>query len=188
MALRSRTFTETMTTVLHLLFLRGPATIAGLVMAIVVDAVNRHSLSWAWAYVSQEGREVVAPFFAHPNAAASIEMVDAMRLCITASQHARPRGVFRRPSCSSTSSMPDARDGHFQFQADATLLPTTSQIIPSDRARGAAVTHALPEATALRRTIRQTDDRQATEAPTGHINEGWHLLKGRVTISLTSAW
>lgn len=49
---------------------RSPATIAGLVVAVIVDAVERFPL-WAFAHVAKKGGKTIAPFFAHGDPAAS---------------------------------------------------------------------------------------------------------------------
>jgi hypothetical protein len=79
--------------VAELLFLRGPAAVARLVVAVVVDAIERVASGRPWAYVSEERHEIV-PLTADTDAATAVVVVLRVALVAAALFHAVPHYVL----------------------------------------------------------------------------------------------
>ncbi len=79
----------------HGLLLAGsPSAVSRLIVAVVVDALNRVIPRRSIAHVSEEGMEVDAPSLTHLNAAASITMETRYFGIVAALFHAAPCRVF----------------------------------------------------------------------------------------------
>lgn len=75
-----------------LIFARRPATIAGRVVAVVVDAVKRVP-GWARAHVGGESLIRVSPLRAHFDASAAVVGECFYGGCVASTKHVLPRGV-----------------------------------------------------------------------------------------------
>ena len=73
---------------------RGPSTISGRVIAIVVDAVKRVLLGRTCAHVGVERRETSAPSFADANPSSSVVSEPLAVWVFAPVNHVRPREVF----------------------------------------------------------------------------------------------
>src|SRR5258708_12147525 len=79
-----------------LLRLRGPAAVAGFVVAVVLDAVDRVLRRRSRPHVRVERRVVVEPTIAHQDAAASVVLVALVVRIEAAFLHRTPDCIFRR--------------------------------------------------------------------------------------------
>jgi hypothetical protein len=171
----------------HLLAGGGPANIAGLVVPVVVDPVNRVLGPGTGADVLIEGREVVQPLVADFDAARSV--VDRhLRVRIAASlSHRTPSVVFGRAM--------HAVGGGWGRLATSSLRREFARIAPARRCRAVAKIAASSDGPSAavadagpRRAISQrscaADHQKATEASSGHVYRG----HGRsITVTNTGA-
>jgi hypothetical protein len=74
---------------------RCPSTVAGLIIAGVVDAVQRVAL-WARSHVGQESREVRAPFIADGDSSVPVVLIGPLASVVAPRFHGSPRNVFAR--------------------------------------------------------------------------------------------
>ncbi len=81
--------------VAHLFKMGAPAHVAGLIISIVVDAVQRRAVG-SLAYIAQKGRKILAPGLAHLNSTAAIVRISIVRRQIAAIFGCLPRSVCRR--------------------------------------------------------------------------------------------
>lgn len=124
----------------RLLFLRSPAHIAGLVITIIVDAINRVIFRRLAAHVFQERAVTILPSLTDGNPASAI-VCEAWKIRVEASlQHHSPAMIFRRavsffivamfyPSCSV----------RFCVQASAASVISRTHIIGAYDFRVAAI-------------------------------------------------
>lgn len=73
----------------------SPTAITGLVMTVRIDSIQRVLFSWSRSHVTQEGSEVINPFFADSNPPSSVSMVITCKLVATPRLHRNPSVVFR---------------------------------------------------------------------------------------------
>jgi hypothetical protein len=78
-----------------LFLLGGPSHVAWLVVALVVDAIQRMLCAWAGTDMSEERREIMDPCVTHPNASAAIASVGLVSDAETSLFHLGPCAVFR---------------------------------------------------------------------------------------------
>lgn len=71
-----------------------PSHIAGLVIPIVVDAINREFFRWSWTNVFKKCNETLAPALAHLNASATVVAIVASLWVVAALNHAAPDTGF----------------------------------------------------------------------------------------------
>ncbi len=128
--------------VAHLLTARGPATIFRAIGTIVVDAVQRQAF-WPWPHIAQEGREVIAPYIGHDDAAPAVIRKRTIAWIRATVFSRRPGAMFNRARQA-------VRRGRqfraFEPQAATTLGQIALEIGTIDIAHSAAVTAGLPMA------------------------------------------
>jgi len=86
--------------ILPLLLSGRPSTIAGFVVATIVDAVNRISRSWAWSHIFKKRREIMQPSVADNNAPATVIRPIGRSSVVTSPFHIFPRHIFGCALCS----------------------------------------------------------------------------------------
>lgn len=126
-----------------------PATIAGLVVAVVVGIAVQGHTGRTVTHIAQESREVTAPLGANTNTAPAIARIAVVIGIFTPDNHrlptvvgARGRFVFRTVRLAVT---PPARRRHFACQTTARLADPTPQMRCSDGADRAAVAATAPQ-------------------------------------------
>lgn len=129
--------------VVCLIDVRGPAHVARLVAAIVVDAIERVFGRGTRSHIAKERRERGAPFIVDADAAAAVVLVLFVALTMTSGLHSTPdfilRGVCAAVGCQGSSRA-------LWFHAPAGLAFSLVQGIDADRSFRAAFAtteHAL---------------------------------------------
>lgn len=74
-----------------------PSAVGGLVVAVIVDAIQRMIGGWTTTHVGQEGLVRCAPAFADDDTALCVQSVAGATFTGTAVNHRGPRLKFRRP-------------------------------------------------------------------------------------------
>lgn len=83
-----------LTPIARLLLACSPATVARLVVAVVVDSVDAVLHRWSWPHVGKEGREIGAPSVTNGDAATSVVLVTMVGRAVTPFQHRCPGFVL----------------------------------------------------------------------------------------------
>jgi hypothetical protein len=73
-----------------------PSAIVRLVIAVIIDPVNRVEGRRALAHIGQKRRKGVQPLFAYGDSAPAVVFIIPMLRAVTSTLHALPRRVFRR--------------------------------------------------------------------------------------------
>lgn len=146
-----------------------PSAIAGLIMSVVVDAINGVLARRSVPHVCKESVERISPSGAHSNTAPAVVWI-ASRTGYEASRlHTGPHSVSHRVSQPVRRVLHGRDDGAI---ATATLRLSKSQIAAFSSRLVAAFAYALPiTAPNLRRSPQHS---QLTEPLVGEINECWH--------------
>lgn len=80
----------------ELLFPRRPSAIAGSIIAISIDAINRVIFGGLFAHIRQECFKTIGPTITHFNATRSIQWIRNVSSVLAAINHTPPRVIFRR--------------------------------------------------------------------------------------------
>lgn len=144
-----------------------PSAIRRLVMSIRVNAIKGVA-GRAWSHVGDEGREVLRPSLAHPNAATAVVAPCGQFLIRAARLGCGPRGIFRRAR-PSVRAMGCRRS--FAHQAAATLCVPFQKVRPEYLERLSAFAATVQLIVAVRSV------RFNSEAPElgAHILAGGHV-------------
>jgi len=130
--------------VVALLDLGCPAAVCRLVVAIVIDAVDRMA-RWARSHVAQERGERLPPFVAHGDATPAVVRERLSTRVKAAALGVLPGTVFARPSPIDGRTMDSrARLRLFPLQAATTFLTAASQIAAQSRNSQPAIAAADP--------------------------------------------
>ena len=155
--------------VVHLLALRGPATVARFVVAVAVDAVKRVAL-WSFAHVVQERTEVVQPLVAHADAAPAVERVGALSWVTTSFLGVSPRDVRRGESADASGTVLHVAGRSIRsLVAAATPSVAATQVFAVLAGDGAALAPHTPEGAALRDGRIAFDDGEFAESLAGKV-------------------
>lgn len=152
-----------------LLAFRGPAHITRLVVAVIVDAVNRVLTTWGWTDISKEPLERMAPAITDGNAAFAVILKRGSMRSIASSVHAAPRRVFQRVATHAVSTTKGAGNGG---SCSGLRTPTAFRFARlqgsgrCDRAPSAIATAepVLCATSDSRRMFTRRDDHQASES------------------------
>lgn len=150
-----------------------PAHVARLVVALVVDAIERVQQRGPRADVIQEGFEGIAPCVAHPNPAATVIGVGLSRRRVAACLRVLPRVIF---GCIELAVTSLAIADHLAAQATAATCVAALQFRGRAHDYGTAIAATTPERATLtgwpRRSFKGC---QAAESTAGQITFGrWH--------------
>lgn len=89
--------TRSRSSIIGLLFFRGPAAIAGLVIAVIIwEAINRMKRTWPLPHIFKEGRKGLAPSLAYGNATTAVIVVVLILGVFASLHHIGPALVFWR--------------------------------------------------------------------------------------------
>lgn len=139
--------------VVPLLLRCRPPTIPGLVVAVVVDPVDRVLRRWLLAHVGQEDREV-APALGYPDTASAVAGVTRIQRVRASLPYRLPHGVewvlassSREPVLRSRRlGIPDGSPCRLLGEAATGARASAPKMAARDRRYGAAVTEAEPPA------------------------------------------
>lgn len=152
----------------------GPATILRLVVAAVVDAIDRVAGRWTPAHVGNEVL-VVEPAVAYGNTAPAIVGIPLVSRVGAALQHATPRAIFGRPCPVVPARVAVAsvrRSGAICPVAPAAYRVSRSQVTPGNNRLCAAVASAR-EACPLHRVgsghDKKPSESLARQVPENHL-------------------
>lgn len=149
----------------------GPAAIGGRVIAIVVDAVKRMTSRRLRTNIGQEGWERRAPVFAHTNTAPTVIRPVFGVGIFAAVDDVTPRDVFAAVRKSMRSV---ARNDGLSLQTTATAMVACSQVSATGHDVRAALATALPHRCGASGASAM-HNKKTTKAPSGQINERWHM-------------
>lgn len=128
-------------TILVLLAVSCPSHVARFIAAQIIDAVNRMFVRWLRTDVGKEGREVVAPFITHSDAATAPMFVVAITRVVATSLDVCPRTILgavgfavlrKRFNC------------FFSAQTPTTFSATFAQTSTVGAGNAATITQAIP--------------------------------------------
>lgn len=171
----------------------SPATIAGLIIAVVVDSFESH-VRRRLSCVSEIGFEVIAPAIAHFYAASAVVFKILTIWVITAVDHARPAHVGGRIRALARLSMFESdftiKDGSFASATDGVAVV---QVANLNDGHCFALAEAKPSRLAVFH-LKEAENSQSTEALSGDISKGGHAnlhegwcVKGR-SGAQTTGW
>ena len=147
---------------------RGPAHVAGLVVAVVVDAVEGMERCWALSDVRKKGDEICAPFRAHFNASCPVPLERRRQRVMAAVTSLTPRVVLR--------SLPSAaRLGPLGSPAAAISRRSRTKRPAVYNCLSAAIATAAPVRLIACLNIRAVKDRPVVEPLSGQINQSPHV-------------
>lgn len=155
----------------------GPSTVGRLVVAVIVDAIQR-APGWARPHVSQERLKTIDPFIADADASSSPSRVVIVRRIQTAGFHGRPARVLARALAVYRRSMRQAESTFVHGRCTTTPKASTALGVARresprrDSARRSAVTAAQPEIRAAARCPLNGDERMESVAA---VNRAFHL-------------
>ncbi len=172
-----RTFLpSSLATIPSLLVLCSPSAIGRLVIAVIVDAVNRHAF-WARSHVGNKLSEAVLPFVAHGNPAPAVVWIPLVALVKAARFHVRPDAVFGRDDAIPTESMRKLAVSDFQlvlcFKATAARSSSALERTGPRRCRFSAIAKASP-VRLLRLFKSPSDNGKPSESLACQVLEIWH--------------
>lgn len=128
-----------------LLYSRGPSAVAWRVGTVVVSTVNAVFSGRTRPHVGEEGREIIDPFVAHPDAAPAPVFVSRMRGVVAAALGVTPGLVFRGvPGPALVSVLQRAGERLCVFVATATNCLAGSQMASGYGLCCAAIAAAYP--------------------------------------------
>lgn len=176
-----------------LLYTSSPTAISGLIVARVVDSINRH-LWRRLTHVFQEGFKAIAPALAHFDAAAAvIGEVFAFRV-VNASFDAAPNHInirlrsLERMSVFAFAGMAVLRlISCLGFAATAANRMTIFQMGDVNDGHGSAIALAKPSRSSAFRHLKKTQNGQSTKTLTGYILECRHSDLSRRLLRLETA-
>lgn len=124
----------------------GPSAIAGFVMTVVFNAVDRMLRRWTRPNITQESHERLSPVITDANPATAV-VFEVVKFRVRAARdHLAPRDVFRRSFLASMAVNKilslHPLTGSFSLQAPARTNGPSSQVVQLNRFRHAAVTRA----------------------------------------------
>lgn len=171
--------------VARLFRLRHPTTVAGLVVPVVVDPVDR--VPWRTGpHVFTEGRERL-PALAHPDASSSVAVIGGDAGVLTSRSHAAPAPIFTGVSADSRGNRAAVPGRSFPLKATTAPMATRRQVVPYSQRHTAAVTSADPPH--LGPLVRAAPDHhQALESTARKVNEFHHGLPIVVSHNDTKEW
>ena len=161
-----------------LFFRCGPTTIAGLIVPVVIDAVDAMFGRGAVAHISQEVLEGVTPALADRNPAATVPRpVFTLRVC-AAIDHMSPRSIFRGTPLSSAcmTMLQTCLCRPFSLQTAAALRMSGLEVVSGCNCFSAAITSTSPDGLFFPIGAPSREslyDSQTTE-PQGHQVKGFH--------------
>lgn len=155
----------------RLLFGGRPSAITRLVVAVVVDSLDRVPVR-PRPHVAQERRKVVSPLVAHADAAPAVVGVAGRCGIVATLFRVLPRPIFRASGLSVCSLM-GKRARHVNPKAAATARPANPQSVAGGFDLAAAVASTEPPGFRIFGVCSSKDDK-ATEPPPGKGNHGWH--------------
>lgn len=138
----------------------GPSAIPRLVVAVIVNALNRQ-VGWLVAHVGIEIHERLAPALAHRYTACSVILKRMVVGILTATNHAGPRSVFARGA--HAVSAPRSAGLGRRFAAEAAAAFHAPKIVRRRRSGIAARTSTGPEAISFLIEPSGCNNSQATE-------------------------
>ena len=146
---------------------RGPAYVVGLVVAVVVDAIEGMERCWALTDVRKKGNEVCAPFRAHFNTSRPVPLERRRQRIMAAVTSLTPRGVLRSlPSAESLST--------FGAPAAAIGGSTRAKRAAVNNYFGTAIATAAPIRLIARLDIRAVKHYPAAKSLSGQVNQSPH--------------
>lgn len=158
-----------------LLLLRGPSTVAGLVMPVRVDAIQAVSSAGATPHVLEEGLVGVQPALADSNASAAV--VGPLR-CLrirTTIAHVSPRDIFGERAWEQRVAVPAMGLGRaFALKTSAAAVLPQGEIAAANVNDGAALTAASPRRLPAKIRGAATYDGQPVEDARSQVDEAWH--------------
>jgi len=80
--------------IVGLFFSRGPSAVARLVVAVIVDALDRMLRRGAWPHVSEELRKILSPTVGHGDPSATVAMVIRVILFVATTLGVEPRLIL----------------------------------------------------------------------------------------------
>ena len=127
--------------VARLLFMRGPAAVLRLIVAVVVDSIERVSLRWSRSHVVHEHGEVF-PRRTDADATGTVSVIEAVEHVGASGVHGSPRCVGEGFSNGASGvAVPSvARSGNLPTEAPATGGRPTFQFVARNDCRGSATT------------------------------------------------
>ncbi len=147
----------------------GPSNIAGLIVAILVNAFNGMRRRWTRADISQEGLEV-APLFTDANAAPAVPSVVLVLRIITATAHCGPHLIREGwATFSRRAVFQQSRGIQFRFQATAALRMSCRQHSSGDVALISTATPTAPHDVLSLSARGRLYDSQPTKVLAGQI-------------------
>lgn len=125
----------------------SPSAVARLIVAVIVDALDRVRWRRLPAHVGKEVRVIVQPAVTDGNTSASVPLKSAGRLVVAPANHIRPADVFGRELSASRRAV-GRRSGprKFSLQASTTSRRSALEVVRSSQALRAAGTLAVPDA------------------------------------------
>lgn len=155
----------TIAPVVTLFIVRGPAHIVGLIITIVVNAIQRVFRAWPVTHISQERLKRIAPLATHANTSTAVANKTFTCRCSAAVVHVDPRSMFWRAS-QAMRRMVDTPEA-IEFVATAGLRVSGLQVCDSKYAQTATVAPARDRTTRLY-LLRWASHRQVAELLSGN--------------------
>jgi hypothetical protein len=145
----------------------GPTHVAGLVVPVIVDAIERVRGRRTWTHVREEGLEGLSPRATHANPAGAVVAICSMRPRVAPLLGALPRSILWRPSQSMLAS---AVALGVALCAAAAMAGAAPERRRGSRHDGAAVAATTPEEMRVAKTIAgELDGREPAKSRAGEI-------------------
>lgn len=155
--------------VVYLLARRRPSAITRLIVAVVINAIDRVTRAWLAAQIIKKCLERVTPPIAHRNTSSAVAMPVLMVSILASLNHSGPCLVFASALTNLRLSMPHPRTTPTAFRFTAT------KIRGLDLRGLAAIAMTYPRAFSAF-VLSQMKRNEPTKAPAGEIYRCWHLL------------
>ncbi len=95
----------------HLIYSKCPADVARLIVAVVVDSIDRVCYRWSWPHIAEKTLKRLAPLWTHTYTSPAVICERFIVLIQTAIQHVSPCSIFNRERPSRSSDRATASKG-----------------------------------------------------------------------------
>ena len=163
----------------RLLFLCCPSAVAGFIVTVVVDAINRQFARWPFSHIGQEVLKLTPPI-AHANAPSAIVLVCPIGAAIADVKHSTPRVPSRRKRHSVCAIL-----GPPNPRASTGRSVSVVEILHNNVNQRATVAYTRPQRLFGIVSAAISNGRQATK-PLSRYIEPWLAVSARMSHSLVA--